>query len=316
MNDFDRKKNLYEILEIKQNASKDEIKKAYKKLIFQYHPDKNNNSLYKQNNKFIEVKNAYDILSNDEQKNRYDKFILSENTLNNDKNIDMYNIFDLDIIEKIKNILIKIMDNPDINKIFLIIIKKKISFVHLKKLFLDLHSELNISNLKKEILNIDLIIDVSLKDLYHGNSININYNRVSKDNFNEEIFPFDLEQIYEGEGEKIKFNNIEFNGDLIIKINIIDTEINKEYYYIYKNELYMLINHKRIIDDKFNINFLDGYEYKFNLKKLNCINNDLGSVYVKKNFGLINYLDNSNITNDNILHNGLSHGNLYFIVVI
>jgi hypothetical protein len=178
-----------------------------------------------------------------------------------------------------------------------------------------LYSESNVSNLKKEILNIDLIVDISLKDLWYGNSININYNRVSKDNFNEEIFPFDLEQIYEGDGEKIKFNNIEFNGDLIIKINIIDTEINNEYYYVYKNELYMLINHKRIINDKFNINFLDGNEYKFNLKKLNCIDNDLGSVYVKKNFGLINYLDNSNITDDNILHDGLSHGNLYFILL-
>jgi len=62
---------LYDCLGINRDASSDDIKKAYKKLAFQYHPDKNPNNP-EADAKFREISNAYDILSNDEKKQRYD----------------------------------------------------------------------------------------------------------------------------------------------------------------------------------------------------------------------------------------------------
>ena len=55
-------KDLYKILNINKTSSDNDIKKAYKKLAFQYHPDKNNSS--DAESKFREISEAYDILMN------------------------------------------------------------------------------------------------------------------------------------------------------------------------------------------------------------------------------------------------------------
>ena len=54
--------NLYDILEIKPNSTENEIKKAYHRLAFLYHPDKNNNQ--DANDKFQKISYAYQILIN------------------------------------------------------------------------------------------------------------------------------------------------------------------------------------------------------------------------------------------------------------
>jgi DnaJ-class molecular chaperone len=61
----------YDILEVSRDASQDDIKKAYKKLAIQYHPDKNKGNADAEK-KFQEISNAYSVLSNQDTRKRYD----------------------------------------------------------------------------------------------------------------------------------------------------------------------------------------------------------------------------------------------------
>lgn len=61
--------NPYEVLGVKKDASADEIKKAYRKLSKEHHPDVGGDE-----EKFKDIASAYDILSNPEKKQQYDTF--------------------------------------------------------------------------------------------------------------------------------------------------------------------------------------------------------------------------------------------------
>ena len=65
-------KDLYSILGIQRSANDSEIKKAYKKLAFQYHPDKNKE--LDAQDKFRDISEAYDILTNADKRRMYDNF--------------------------------------------------------------------------------------------------------------------------------------------------------------------------------------------------------------------------------------------------
>jgi DnaJ-class molecular chaperone len=66
-------KDYYKTLGIDKNASKDDIKKAFRKLAHQYHPDKNKNDPTAAQ-KFKESSEAYAILSDDQKRRQYDMF--------------------------------------------------------------------------------------------------------------------------------------------------------------------------------------------------------------------------------------------------
>lgn len=65
------RKDYYQILGVDKNASKDEIKKAFRTLSIKYHPDKNQGDK-KAEEKFKEVAEAYSVLSDDEKRKEYD----------------------------------------------------------------------------------------------------------------------------------------------------------------------------------------------------------------------------------------------------
>jgi molecular chaperone DnaJ len=67
------KRDYYEVLGIERNASKEDIRKAYRKMAMQYHPDRNPNDKGAEE-KFKEAAEAYEVLNNDEKKARYDRF--------------------------------------------------------------------------------------------------------------------------------------------------------------------------------------------------------------------------------------------------
>lgn len=67
------KRDYYEILEVAKNATKEEIKKAYRKQALKYHPDRNPGDKEAEE-KFKEAAEAYDVLSNDDKRAKYDRF--------------------------------------------------------------------------------------------------------------------------------------------------------------------------------------------------------------------------------------------------
>src|SRR5579859_2157522 len=67
------KRDYYEVLGIPRNATIDDIKKAYRRMALQHHPDKNPGDAEAEE-KFKEAAEAYGVLSDDEKRARYDRY--------------------------------------------------------------------------------------------------------------------------------------------------------------------------------------------------------------------------------------------------
>ncbi len=67
-------KDYYKILGVSRNASDEEIKKAYRKMAMQYHPDRNAGREKEATEKFKEINEAYGVLGDPEKRKQYDRF--------------------------------------------------------------------------------------------------------------------------------------------------------------------------------------------------------------------------------------------------
>src|SRR5882672_9977422 len=67
------KRDYYEILGVSKTATADEIKKAYRKVAIQFHPDKNPDNKEAEE-QFKEAAEAYEVLSDAEKRAKYDRF--------------------------------------------------------------------------------------------------------------------------------------------------------------------------------------------------------------------------------------------------
>lgn len=277
--------NLYKILNLNPNASDKQIKKAYLKLALKYHPDKNKNKS-KSSDEFIKIKNAYDILSNENSRAEYDNYLKKNNSKINSK--INWNF----IIKKLLNNA-KLFDFDNLNNFTNCQINQKNLSI------------LEIESIINNIVDISIEIEFTLEEIWNGIAKNIIYQRETRDEFVKLIEPIDPIQIYENSGEIIKIGSTEYIGKLIVKIKPVQLKLNGEEYYIYDNELYILIKSDRIIDGRIKITYLNDIEYKFNLNKLDLVAKPIGQVYMKKNFGLLKRVNN-NIIN----------GNLFFITII
>jgi molecular chaperone DnaJ len=89
-------RSLYEVLGLEKSASADEIKKAYRKLARQYHPDKNPGDAAAEE-RFKEVQHAYDVLSDPEKRKAYDRFGSADGRRGFDPDGGTYNFDDFDL---------------------------------------------------------------------------------------------------------------------------------------------------------------------------------------------------------------------------
>ena len=86
---------LYQTLEINKQATEEEIKKAYRQLAKEYHPDRNKTP--EASKKFKEISQAYTVLSDKNKRQQYDRFgetSLDPNNLNMDDIINFDSLFD------------------------------------------------------------------------------------------------------------------------------------------------------------------------------------------------------------------------------
>ena len=67
-------KDYYRILDLPRNATNEQIKKAYRKLAMQYHPDRNPGEEQWANEKFKDINEAFSVLGDPDKRRQYDQF--------------------------------------------------------------------------------------------------------------------------------------------------------------------------------------------------------------------------------------------------
>ncbi len=197
-------KSLYQTLNVSENASQDEIKKSYRRLARQYHPDLNKTKEAEE--KFKEINAAYEILSDEEKRRQYDQF--GDNMFGGQNFSDFAR--SRRTSEDLDDILSSIFGRGGFSQRFSQNSQGFSSF-----------NFSNFSNFAPENLDITIILNVSVLDTLLGNKKQVSINN---ETFSLKI-PIGVE-----EGEKIRVRNKGKTGqmgrgDLLLQIHIEEDEM-------------------------------------------------------------------------------------------
>ncbi|WP_187906523.1 DnaJ C-terminal domain-containing protein [Helicobacter pylori] len=197
-------KSLYQTLNVSENASQDEIKKSYRRLARQYHPDLNKTKEAEE--KFKEINAAYEILSDEEKRRQYDQF--GDNMFGGQNFSDFAR--SRRTSEDLDDILSSIFGRGGFSQ----------RFSQNSQGFSGFNFS-NFSNFAPENLDITITLNVSVLDTLLGNKKQVS---VNNETFSLKI-PIGVE-----EGEKIRVRNKGKTGqmgrgDLLLQIHIEEDEI-------------------------------------------------------------------------------------------
>ncbi|WQY52883.1 DnaJ domain-containing protein [Helicobacter pylori] len=199
-------KSLYQTLNVSENASQDEIKKSYRRLARQYHPDLNKTKEAEE--KFKEINAAYEILSDEEKRRQYDQF--GDNMFGGQNFSDFAR--SRSASEDLDDILSSIFGRGGFSQ----------RFSQNSQGFSGFNFS-NFSNFAPENLDMTVALNVSVLDTLLGNKKQVSINN---ETFSLKI-PIGVE-----EGEKIRVRNKGKmgqmgRGDLLLQIHIEEDEIYK-----------------------------------------------------------------------------------------
>lgn len=263
--------NLYNVLELNDNASQEEIKKSYRRLSLLFHPDRNNNSP-ESTIRFQKISSAYETLSDEEKRKNYD-FQLKGTS----QSTNFQNFF---------NQPNKEFDATDILNFFSNNFFNNSASVNGVKLG---NNIFNMDNLKQKLAKPTPIIKtetITLSKAYTGYNMPIEITRwiVENDMKREETetiyipIPPGVDNneiiIIREKGNMLSENNI---GDIKVFIKIVnDTEFTRNGLDIIYNKTIGL--KEALCGFSFDINYLDGRVFKLNHNNGNIITHNYNKV--------------------------------------
>lgn len=294
MNIFNSENNnetYYSILGVEQNASQEDIKRAYRKLSLDLHPDRNKGDIQKEE-QYKKITSAYNTLCDPNKRGEYDTNIIF-NKLNLNDSIFMNMLFNpIDIQSVLSEVRNTNLNSNKFNN---------------KNIPMDIFSNLRKSSLFNQGINnfecdlkpknINLTIHISLLDSYKGCKKPINIKRYIYENNKqieqEETIYVDISKgidnneiiTIKNKGNRLSYDN---KGDVEVKI-IIENSSKFE-----RNGIDLIYKHNISLKESlcgfsFDLCYIDGREFKINNEPGNIIPPDFRKTI--PNFGMIR--DNS-----------------------
>ena len=321
MNSFNSAETYYSLLGINNNASPDEIKRVYRKLSLELHPDRNKNDAEKLE-KYKKITAAYNILSDPTEKSKYDASLAFSNSSLPIEEIFMNMMLNPNDLNNImNNLYFSSMEEIPIHKHRAPSMKSSMgamgamgAMASMASMAFNLNNNNNNNNNKfsKGINNFEFNsrpktishkINISLLDAYKGSKIPITIERWNYENnieyIQEETIYVDIpkgidnNEIITIKEKGNKLSNLN-KGDIEVRINIInDTEFERNGIdLIYKKTISLK---ESLCGFNFTVKYIDGREF--------IINNKLGNVIPPEFRKIINNLGmtRENVTGDLII---------------